>query len=163
MKAKKEALEPQKKTYQAYQYFKKWGSGVYHAFVAHDGRRRRLSLRTKDFDEANDRFPRLLDNLKYGIVNFEKPRERISFVGIAQEYLEEAAQTAGADKTRMALSPTTILRHRQAIFGLKKDGSGKGYLAQAIWDSEHHIDPVTVTSIGIFANGGKPGLLNRPY
>ncbi len=91
-------------------------SWSWYAFYRENGVKKRASLRTKNERIAEKKFQELLERLDKGILGFSLKPRPLPFKDFAKVFLEEAT----AD-----LSQSSVLRHRQNLFGLKKDFNGE--------------------------------------
>jgi len=114
------------KKYKRYPYRSKFnphpeieGSGwSWYAFYREHGVKKRASLRTRNERIAEKKFQELLQKLDKGILGFSLQPRPLPFKKFSKFFLEEGM----AD-----LSESSILRHRQNLFGLKKKISNGEY------------------------------------
>jgi site-specific recombinase XerD len=82
------------------------------------GRNKRVSLATRNERIAEKKFLELCDRLDKGVLGFSLRPKRLPFTEFARRYLGEAT---------LELSEASVLRHRQNLFGVKKDPESGGF------------------------------------
>jgi site-specific recombinase XerD len=111
------------KKYQKYPYRKRYPDAEdpqcsWYAFYREGGQNKRVSLATRNERIAEKKFLELCERLDKGVLGFSLRPKKLSFTEFARKYLDEAT---------LELSETSVLRHRQNLFGLKKNSEEEGF------------------------------------
>ncbi len=93
----------------------------WYAFYREGSQKKRVSLATRNERVAEKKFMELCDRLDKGLLGFSLRPKRLPFIEFARRYLSEGT---------FELSETSILRHRQNLFRLKKSPEGDGFVEE---------------------------------